>query len=138
MNETREHGMPRGAGHAVRVLCVDDAPEIRQVVQLVLEQLGGFDVHLAGSGEEALLRLPAILPNLVLLDQYMPGIDGRETLRQLRQSEAGRDVPVIFLSAAAETGLMGGDPLNGVLGWIEKPFDPLALPERVMKLWNEQ
>ena len=87
-----------GAAAAARVLVVEDDEATRRVVQRTLKQ-AGFVVDEAGNGAEALKRVAAARPDLVLLDLMMPVMDGFEFLRQLRQREGGVDLPVIVLTA---------------------------------------
>jgi two-component system KDP operon response regulator KdpE len=109
------------------VLIVDDEPPIQRFVRAELEGQG-FRVVLANSGAEALDRVDADRPDLVLLDVMMPVMDGFETLRRLRQQST---VPVIMLTAR------GGD-LDTVRGlhsgaddYVTKPFNPEELTARI-------
>ena len=67
-----------------RILYVEDDPEIQKIACLTLERIGGFTVELCGSGEEAVRRAPEFLPDVILMDVLMPGMDGLTTLRALR------------------------------------------------------
>lgn len=109
------------------VLVVDDEAPIQRFVRAELEAQG-YAVLVAGSGMEALARLEEDRPDLVLLDVMMPGMDGLETLRRLRERST---VPVIMLTAR------GGD-LDKVRGlqtgaddYITKPFNPEELTARI-------
>ena len=79
---------------AGKILVVDDDPQIRRVMKVTLVS-HGYETIEARTGEEALESLPAVMPNLVLLDMNMPGMDGLETCRAIR---SGSDIPVIILS----------------------------------------
>ena len=85
-----------------RVLIVDDDEDIRAYLEVTLE-LAGFDVLLAGSGEHALAVARDEEPDLVVLDVMMPGIDGLEVLRRLRADARTSHLPVILLTAKAQT-----------------------------------
>jgi len=106
---------------------VDDEPRMIRFIRLNLEH-DGYDVFEANTGEEALEKLRDHLPNLVLLDVMMPGVDGFETLRMLREIST---VPVIMLTAKGDV----EDRVRGLeLGaddYIAKPFDPAELVSRV-------
>lgn len=100
-----------------RVLVVDDSDLIRQVARLAMGR-EGWEVLVAPSGEEGLGIAAAERPDAVLLDVFMDGIDGPETLERLRADEATRDIPVLFMTARDE----GELDLAGAQGVIPKPF----------------
>ena len=112
---------------AQRVLIVDDEAKIREILRRFLEQ-EGYEVAEAEDGDTALRVAQELLPDLVVLDVMMPGIDGIEVLRRLRN---GSDVPVILLTARTEeldklVGLsVGADD------YVTKPFSPRELVARV-------
>jgi DNA-binding response OmpR family regulator len=110
------------------VLIVDDEPAIVQVIQERLLR-EGWSVRMAGSGEAALAAVQDECPHLVVLDLMLPGIDGLEVLRRLRQG--GHDVPVIVLTAR-------DDDMDVIVGlelgaddYVVKPFNPRELAARV-------
>ena len=84
--------------HKATILVVDDNPTNLGIFLEYLEE-SGFEVSVARSGESALRQLEYFQPDLILLDVMMPGIDGFETCRRLKKSEATRDIPVIFMTA---------------------------------------
>jgi len=109
------------------VLVVDDEARIREVVQYALER-EGFRVTPVGDGEQALERVKREAVDLVVLDVMMPGVDGLETCRRLRQTS---NTPILFLSARS-------DEIDRVLGleiggddYLAKPFSPRELVARV-------
>jgi DNA-binding response OmpR family regulator len=110
-----------------RILVVDDEPRMIRFIRLNLEH-DGYEVFEASTGEEALEQLRDHIPNLVLLDVMMPGMDGFETLRMMREIST---VPVIMLTAKGDV----EDRVKGLeLGaddYIAKPFDPAELVSRV-------
>jgi two-component system KDP operon response regulator KdpE len=110
-----------------RILVVDDEPAIVRLVRATL-QADGYAVVAAGRGEEALPLLEEERPDLVILDLMMPGMDGFETLRRIRQRSK---LPVIMLTARAT----GADTLKGLQGgaddYVTKPFNPEELAARV-------
>ena len=67
-----------------RILCVEDEADIQAVARMALELVGGFQVQVCGSGEEALRQVQTFAPDLILLDVMMPGMDGPSTLKALR------------------------------------------------------
>jgi CheY-like chemotaxis protein len=118
-----------------RLLVVDDEPAIREIAQISLQTIGGWDAVVAGSGTEALARAAADPPDAILLDVMMPGMDGPETVARLRDQPSMRHIAVVLLTAKvqpAERGRLA--QLPGVLGVIAKPFDPLTLAAQVAEI----
>ncbi len=118
-----------------KILYVDDEEDIRSVVEMSLD-LGGYTVSVCASGVEALERIPALLPDLILLDVMMPGMDGPETLRRLRQLPEGAEVPVVFMTAKAQRGELDELRALGAADVLTKPFDPMTLAADVQAAWE--
>ncbi|WP_395703000.1 ATP-binding protein [Aquabacterium sp.] len=112
------------------ILVVDDVPANLELVAGHLEQ-HGFRVVVAQGGDEALARALLVRPALVLLDVMMPGIDGFETCRRLKTQPALRDVPVLFMSARADTGNKLSGFEAGAVDYVTKPVDSAELLARV-------
>lgn len=121
-----------------RILYAEDEDSIAAVTVMTLEDLGGFEVRRCASGREALDMLAAFAPQLVLLDVMMPEMDGPETLQRLRTTEEGRGLPVIFITARAQTHEQEAYRAMGALGVIVKPYDPIALCGQVRSLWERR
>jgi sigma-B regulation protein RsbU (phosphoserine phosphatase) len=115
---------------AERILLVDDNPTNLQVLFQTLEGRG-YNLLVAKDGETALTIVKKALPELILLDIMMPGIDGYEVCRQLKENPATRDIPVIFLSALGDTKdkVRGLD--LGAVDYISKPFQTDEVIARV-------
>jgi two-component system cell cycle response regulator DivK len=118
-----------------RILVVEDNPLNLKLVRDVL-QFAGYDVIEAQSGEEGLRVAQDDPPDLVLMDLQLPGIDGTETLRRLRQGPLGRDVPVVAVTALAMAVDRQRAFLAGFDGYIEKPISVRALPNQVEAFLN--
>ena len=88
------------------VLVVDDHPSNLQLVGDLLTNNLKYEVIVASSGQQALRRMEARLPDLILLDVLMPGLNGIETCERIRQNPEWQDIPVIFLSAADDKSLI--------------------------------
>ncbi|MDB4952006.1 MAG: response regulator containing a CheY-like receiver domain and an domain [Gemmatimonadetes bacterium] len=114
-----------------RILVVDDEDDIREVAQLSLEMVGGWEVLAAGSGAEALRRAEAERPDAILLDVMMPGMDGPSTFLALQANPATRDIPVILLTAKVQSADRRRFEDLGVAGVLSKPFDPMELAGQV-------
>lgn len=112
------------------ILIVDDNPNNLHVLGGVLG-LAGEKVRSALSGEIALRAAEVIVPDLILLDVRMPGINGYETCRRLQQNERTREIPVIFISAMQDTeDKLAGFRAGGV-DYIAKPFQAEEVLARV-------
>lgn len=113
-----------------RILVVDDEEDILELVRFNLDK-EGFSTSVAGSGEEALKHVRETLPDLVVLDLMLPGIDGLEVCRAMKREARTRDIGIVILSAKGEeadvvTGLeLGADD------YLAKPFSPKVLIARV-------
>ena len=112
---------------AVRVLHVDDEPDIREIVELSLGLDPDFTVRSCGSGGDALAAAASWSPDLILLDVMMPMMDGPTTLTHLRQSPKTADIPVVFMTARAQPRELEHFVSLGAEGVIAKPFDPMTL-----------
>lgn len=118
----------------MRVLLIEDEDHIREVVQVSLEAIAGWDVSVASGGAEGLAMATAEPPDAILLDVMMPDVDGPETLVRLRESEATADIPVVFLTAKAQAAERRHLFELGAKGLIQKPFDPMQLAYQVAEL----
>ena len=118
-----------------RILYVEDDADIREIAQLALEIVGGFEVLLCACGEQALLQAPAFAPQLILLDVMMPGMDGPSTLLALRQHPELAHIPIAFMTAKIQPQEIAYYRSLGALDVIAKPFDPIKLPEQVRAIW---
>ena len=112
------------------VLIVDDEPHIVNLIKLSLNK-DKYDVTGAYSGREALLHIEKNTPDLVVLDLMMPGVNGYELCKALRENSKTRNVPVLTLSAKSQM----NDKLHaidvGADDYMTKPFDPMELVKRI-------
>lgn len=115
----------------IRVLYVDDEPDIREIALLALSLDPEFEVRGAASGLDALRILSKWYPDIILLDVMMPGLDGPATLAKLRDEAATSSIPVVFITARAQSQDMQSFAALGARGVIAKPFDPVTLAEQV-------
>jgi CheY-like chemotaxis protein len=118
----------------VKVLIVDDEPDIRRIAKLGLSRVGGMEVVEAANGAEALVRAKADKPDAVLLDVMMPGLDGPSTLARLREDPATSGIPVVFLTAKAIAVELERLKVLGAAGVLTKPFDPMTLARELRAL----
>jgi DNA-binding response OmpR family regulator len=116
---------------AIRILHVDDEPDIREIVELSLGLDPDFTVRSCGSGKDALAIAADWQPDFILLDVMMPAMDGPATLVQLRENAKSADIPVIFMTARAQARELNRFRSLGAVGVIPKPFDPMTLAASV-------
>lgn len=119
-----------------RVLYVEDEPDIQAVARVALETLGGFNVKICSSGEEALREVEAFAPDLVLLDVMMPGMDGPGTLAALRAMPDYDRIPVVFMTAKVQPNEVAHYTSLGALDVVPKPFNPMTLADQLRGIWN--
>lgn len=120
-----------------RVVCIEDEPEMIDLVRLILGRKG-FNVIGANGGIEGLEVVRREQPDLVLLDLMMPDMDGWEVYQQMKADAVLRDIPVVVVTAKAQS-------IDKVLGlhiakvddYITKPFGPQELLESVEKIIGE-
>ena len=113
-----------------RILVVDDQPANLRVVSALLAR-HGYDVVVAATGEEALDTALAQVPDLMLLDMMMPGMDGFALLAEVKQRPELLRVPVVFLTAAQDRELLLRAFDSGAVDYVTKPFMPEELLARV-------
>ena len=118
-----------------RILYVEDDEPIRAVGLMTLQGIGNFEVIGCATGEEALALAPGARADLILLDSRMPGLDGRETFARLRALPETATTPVIFLTAAQQSGEVSELLALGAAGVLAKPFEPMTLPGRLREIW---
>lgn len=116
-----------GKNDSQQILCIEDEPEMIDLIRLILNRKG-FEVSGANGGKEGLDSVRKNKPDLVLLDLMMPDMDGWEVYQQMKADETTRDIPVIVVTAKAQS-------IDKVLGlhiakvddYIAKPFSPQEL-----------
>jgi DNA-binding response OmpR family regulator len=119
-----------------RIVCIEDEPEMIELIQLILNRRG-FEVLGAPGGKEGLRLVRELHPDLVLLDLMMPDMDGWEVYQQMKAEESTHNIPVIIVTAKAQN-------IDKVLGlhiakvddYIAKPFGPQELIDSVEKIFS--
>lgn len=112
------------------IFIIDDNPANLKVLNDLLKQCG-FKVLIARSGESGLQKVPTVQPDLILLDVLMPGMDGFETCRQLKALPQTRDIPIIFITALADTTDKVKGLSLGAVDYITKPFQQEEVLARI-------
>lgn len=111
----------------IRILHIDDEPDIREVVEMSLELNSAFTVKSCASGTDGLRVAADWMPDLILCDVMMPVMDGPATLAGLRQRPETANIPVVFMTARAQARELEQFKSLGASGVIAKPFDPFTL-----------
>jgi CheY-like chemotaxis protein len=119
------------------ILVVEDDPAIQTVAKMALELVGGFNVRVCSSGEEA-LEAARSGPQLILLDVMMPGMDGPTVLKRLRASPDTQHIPVVFMTAKVQSFEIEQLRGLGALDVIAKPFEAMTLSQTVSEIWERQ
>ncbi len=114
-----------------RILIIDDEDDIREVAALSLESVAGWEVLTASGGAEGIRTAVAEMPDAILMDVMMPGMDGPTTFKQMQATPEIARIPVLLLTAKVQ----GVDQRRfaglGVAAILFKPFDPLTLADQM-------
>lgn len=121
-----------------RVLLVEDEEDIRAVAEIALETVGGFELKVCASGAEALESIAGFAPQLIILDVMMPGMEGPETLREIRKLPEYALTPAVFMTAKVQADEIRSYLAGGAAGVIPKPFDPMTLSDRILEIWQSR
>jgi two-component system alkaline phosphatase synthesis response regulator PhoP/two-component system response regulator VicR len=120
-----------------KILAVDDERHIVRLVEVNLAR-AGYQVVTAFDGREALQKVEAEKPDLVVLDVMMPFMDGFEVLRNLKANPLTADIPVIMLTAKAQDADVFRGWQSGVDCYLTKPFNPMELLTFVKRIFDSQ
>lgn len=120
------------------ILIIDDEDDIREVAQLTLEAVGGWQISTAASGSEGLAKAEAEQPDAILLDVMMPEMDGIATFNKLQANPHTEKIPVVLLTAKVQSSDQRRFAELGITGVVPKPFDPMTLTDQVAEVlgWN--
>lgn len=120
-----------------KILHVDDEPDIREIVKLTLQEIGGYQVISCDSGQAALDQAEKFFPDLILMDVMMPEMDGPSTYKKMQTNENIKHFPVIFMTAKAQSHEIDEYLQLGGIGAIIKPFDPATLSDEIERIWEK-
>ncbi|HEY9774194.1 MAG TPA: response regulator [Planktothrix sp.] len=118
-----------------KILILDDDDSIRRIAELTLTRIGKFEVKLCKHHTEFFELLTGYLPDLILLDVMMPGMDGPTVLSNLRKDPRTASIPVVFMTAKIQRHEVEAYSQLGASGLIRKPFEPAELPVELRRLY---
>lgn len=113
-----------------RILICDDDKDIAEVIKIMLEQ-SGYQTKLLSTGKAIQKRIKEYLPGLIILDLWMPGIDGKEITKILKSSDETKNIPIIVFSALNEAEKISKE--IGAEDFLNKPFEMDNLLNKVKK-----
>jgi two-component system response regulator ResD len=119
-----------------KILVVDDEDDVRSLLGLMLAKRN-YLVEEAGDGKEALEKVAASKPDLILLDIHMPGMDGFQVYRHLRSDPGNEKIPVIFCTALRIPDIIKSIKSPGD-DYMHKPFDSRLLHEKINKILGRE
>lgn len=117
-----------------RILVIDDEEDIREVAQASLEIVGGWEVILACSSHEGLIKAKAEQPDAILLDVMLPDMDGVAVFKQLQANPSTQHIPIIFLTAKVQIADQLYLKQLGATAVIAKPFKPHLLVSQLLMI----
>ena len=118
---------------AKTVLIVDDSESIREVVNFTLQN-EGYNVLIGVDGEDALQFLDGRTLDIVITDLHMPNLDGIGLIRKIRDIDAYKHIPILFLTTESQTTKKMEAKQAGATGWIIKPFVPAKLLSAITRV----
>ncbi len=116
------------------ILIIDDEDDIRDVAQVALETVGGWQVSAASSGQAGLAYMQTMLPDAVLLDVMMPDMDGIEVFKHLQTNVNTQAIPVILMTAKTQASDQQRFLDLGVTAIITKPFKAMSLADQIAEI----
>ncbi len=120
-----------------RILIIDDEADIREATQMCLEIMGEWEVFVASSGYEGISKAATEKPDIILLDIMMPGMDGLTTFKLLRENASTAQIPIIFLTAKAQSNEQREFKQLDIAAVITKPYDPYSLSDQIVDVLSQ-
>ncbi|GGP44337.1 response regulator [Shewanella algicola] len=119
-----------------KILHVEDDESIRVIVKMALVDLSGLTLVSCDGGQDALTKVDTFTPELILLDAMMPGMDGLQTLIELRKKPHCQHTPIVFMTARIQQAEKQQYLDAGAVAVIEKPFDAMSLGDRLETIYQ--
>ena len=120
-----------------KICYVEDDEDIQRIVRMSLERVGKMTVEIVTDPLQAIGVMTAFKPDLVMLDWMMPGMDGPTLFRKMKEDPQMAALPVVFITAKAQSRDMAELMALGAVGTISKPFSPKDLPDQLRAIWKK-
>lgn len=120
-----------------RIICVDDDPEILDIIKMCLETLTTYEVVCCMNGKQLLETWQQNMPDFILLDVMMPEMDGTTVLKRLRENILLKKVPIVLMTARIQPTEVEEYIRMGATDIIPKPFDAMQLPKQINDIWKK-
>lgn len=121
-----------------RILCVDDEPDILEIVDLCLGEIEGLEITTMQDVQQAIDNIHEISPDLILLDVMMPRMNGVEAMARIRGTPGYECTPVVLMTARIQPNEVSAYKASGATDVVPKPFDPTQLAEQIQAIWSAQ
>lgn len=119
-----------------KILYAEDETDVQTIVEVSIWSTSSYQIKICDNGKLLLDCVEEYDPDLILLDVMMPEMDGITTLENLQANEKTKDIPVIFITAKAQSHEVKLFNESGVIGVITKPFDPMTLSATITEFWE--
>ncbi|MGX9463394.1 response regulator [Shewanella sp. A14] len=119
-----------------KILHVEDDESIRVIVEMALVDISGLTLVACEGGNEAISQTDHFTPDLILLDAMMPGMDGLQTLIEIRKKPHYQHIPVVFMTARIQHSEKKEYLDAGAIAVIEKPFDAMSLGDKLESIYQ--
>ena len=119
-----------------KILIAEDERDIRDLIEFTLK-FAGHEIHKASNGKEAVEMAPEVMPDLIMLDIRMPQMTGVEACTALKEIDAVKDIPIVFLSAHGQSEEIDSGLDRGAYEYIVKPFAPDELTSRINQILQQ-
>jgi len=116
-----------------KILVVDDSPTERHVLNEMLTK-AGFEVVSCGSGDEAIVKAKQLMPDLILMDLVMPGLNGFQATREISRDEATKDIPIVICTSKSQQTDKIWGMRQGARDYVVKPVDRDELLAKIAAL----
>jgi len=122
----------------IKVLIVEDDEELLPMIAEVLEEEPRFEVAREEDGLKASLKISNWMPDIILLDYVLPGLNGFELCKKIREDKQTQHIPVLAISALASPEHRQSIVTSGITDYLPKPFSSQALMDKVWQLLNDR
>lgn len=120
-----------------KILYAEDEKDVQTIVEISVWSTSNYEIKICDNGKILLDSVEDYNPDLIMLDVMMPEMDGVTTLKNLQANEKTKNIPVIFITAKAQTNEVKLFNESGIIGVITKPFDPMSLCSTIKEIWDK-